>query len=190
MPKLSFAALALALTSGSRAPWRNRPATRSEAPRQEARHACTRTEPPPRPGARGNRTQTAGRAESAPAAVAASAKEEAPKALLELKIEKAQLDNGLRVVMNVDHASPTVAVAVTYDVGARNEERGRSGFAHLFEHMMFQGSANVAEGRALQAGQRPRRHAERHHQRATAPTTSRCCPRASSRSRSGSRPTA
>src|SRR3954469_3574095 len=48
--------------------------------------------------------------------------------------------------MNVDRTSPTVAVAMTYDVGARNEERGRSGFAHLFEHMMFEGSANVPKG--------------------------------------------
>ena len=63
-----------------------------------------------------------------------------------LSIEKAKLDNGLRVVMNVDRTSPTVAVAVTYDVGSRNEQRGRSGFAHLFEHMMFQGSGNVPKG--------------------------------------------
>jgi zinc protease len=48
--------------------------------------------------------------------------------------------------MLVDHTSPTVAVDVVYDVGARNEARGRTGFAHLFEHMMFQGSANVARG--------------------------------------------
>ena len=57
-----------------------------------------------------------------------------------------RLDNGLRVVMSPDHAAPTVAVAVYYDVGARVEERGRSGFAHLFEHMMFEGSANVGKG--------------------------------------------
>jgi len=48
--------------------------------------------------------------------------------------------------MNVDHGSPSVAVCVTYDVGSRNEQPGRSGFAHLFEHMMFQGSAHVAKG--------------------------------------------
>jgi hypothetical protein len=65
---------------------------------------------------------------------------------LNLQVQKATLENGLRVVMNVDRTSPTIAVAVTYDVGARNEERGRSGFAHLFEHMMFEGSANVAKG--------------------------------------------
>jgi len=48
--------------------------------------------------------------------------------------------------MLVDHTTPTIAIDVIYDVGGRNEERGRSGFAHLFEHMMFQGSANVPRG--------------------------------------------
>lgn len=57
-----------------------------------------------------------------------------------------QLDNGLRVVMSVNTAAPVVAVAVYYDVGSRNEVKGRTGFAHLFEHMMFQGSANVGKG--------------------------------------------
>ncbi|MEJ7728703.1 MAG: pitrilysin family protein [Polyangiaceae bacterium] len=65
---------------------------------------------------------------------------------LALSIERAKLDNGLRVVMNVDRTAPTVAVALTYDVGSRNEQRGRSGFAHLFEHMMFQGSKNLQKG--------------------------------------------
>jgi zinc protease len=65
---------------------------------------------------------------------------------LNLAIQRATLDNGLRVVLNPDHTSPTVAVAVTYNVGSRDEQRGRSGFAHLFEHMMFQGSRNVDKG--------------------------------------------
>ncbi len=78
-------------------------------------------------------------------ALAAPAATDAPKGL-GLAIQKAKLDNGLRVVMNVDRSAPTVAVAVTYDVGARNEQVGRSGFAHLFEHMMFQGSANAPKG--------------------------------------------
>lgn len=68
------------------------------------------------------------------------------RAELHFDVKRAKLDNGLRVVMLVDHTSPTVAVDVVYDVGARNEERGRTGFAHLFEHMMFQGSANVPRG--------------------------------------------
>lgn len=57
-----------------------------------------------------------------------------------------RLDNGLRVILSVDTAAPVVAVAVYYDVGSRNEARGRTGFAHLFEHMMFQGSENVGKG--------------------------------------------
>ncbi|MFK7989233.1 MAG: M16 family metallopeptidase [Sandaracinaceae bacterium] len=66
--------------------------------------------------------------------------------LASLPIVRERLDNGLRVVMSPDRSVPTVAIAVYYDVGSRNEVRGRSGFAHLFEHMMFQGSANVAKG--------------------------------------------
>ncbi len=65
---------------------------------------------------------------------------------IKLDVRRAKLDNGLRVVLSPDHTSPTIAIDVIYDVGGRNEERGHSGFAHLFEHMMFQGSANVARG--------------------------------------------
>lgn len=60
-----------------------------------------------------------------------------------LNIEEFALGNGLRVVLNHDPAIPVVAVAVYYNVGSRNEREGRTGFAHLFEHMMFQGSENV-----------------------------------------------
>ena len=58
-------------------------------------------------------------------------------------IEQFTLDNGLRVVLSQDSAVPVVSVVVYYDVGSRNEKLGRTGFAHLFEHMMFQGSENV-----------------------------------------------
>jgi predicted Zn-dependent peptidase len=57
-----------------------------------------------------------------------------------------RLDNGLRVVISEDHLAPVVAVNVWYDVGSRHETPGRTGFAHLFEHLMFQGSANVRRG--------------------------------------------
>lgn len=60
-----------------------------------------------------------------------------------LEIEQYTLGNGLRVVLNRDPAVPVVALAIYYDVGSRNEREGRTGFAHLFEHMMFQGSENV-----------------------------------------------
>ena len=60
-------------------------------------------------------------------------------------IERHQLDNGLRVVLAEDRSQPVVAVNLWYNVGSRNERPGRTGFAHLFEHMMFQGSANVPD---------------------------------------------
>ncbi|MEC7824594.1 MAG: pitrilysin family protein [Pseudomonadota bacterium] len=55
------------------------------------------------------------------------------------------LDNGLKVVLSPDNTSPTVTVAVYYNIGFRNEPRDRTGFAHLFEHMMFQGSENLGK---------------------------------------------
>jgi len=78
---------------------------------------------------------------SAPAAQAASAQ---PK----VAYEQYTLPNGLRVILAPDtrpEAPPVIAADVTYDVGSRSERPGRSGFAHLFEHMMFQGSENVAK---------------------------------------------
>jgi zinc protease len=56
------------------------------------------------------------------------------------------LKNGLRVITVEDPSAPVIAVSVTYNVGSRNEREGRTGFAHLFEHMMFKGSENVGSG--------------------------------------------
>ncbi|HFE64763.1 MAG TPA: insulinase family protein, partial [Caldithrix sp.] len=56
-----------------------------------------------------------------------------------------QLNNGLRVIVAEDHTTPIVAVDIWYKVGSRDEKPGKSGFAHLFEHMMFEGSENVAK---------------------------------------------
>ncbi|WP_326562664.1 M16 family metallopeptidase [Micromonospora sp. NBC_01796] len=58
-------------------------------------------------------------------------------------VERFTLDNGLRVVLTQDRSAPVIGVAVVYDVGIRSEPEGRTGFAHLFEHLMFQGSANL-----------------------------------------------
>jgi zinc protease len=58
-------------------------------------------------------------------------------------VERFTLDNGLRVVLSPDRSAPVVGVAVVYDVGIRSEPEGRTGFAHLFEHLMFQGSENL-----------------------------------------------
>jgi len=78
-------------------------------------------------------------AAAAPAARAAAA----PSFdLPDLKFEKYTLANGLEVILHEDHTLPTVAVNVWYHVGSKDEKPGRTGFAHLFEHMMFQGSQN------------------------------------------------
>jgi zinc protease len=63
-----------------------------------------------------------------------------------IPFERYTLPNGMRVVLSRDNTVPVVAVYIVYDVGARSEEKGRTGFAHLFEHMMFEGSANVKKG--------------------------------------------
>ena len=60
-----------------------------------------------------------------------------------LQYQIATLGNGLRVILSEDHSTPIVHVSVTYHVGSKNERAGRTGFAHLFEHMMFKGSKNV-----------------------------------------------
>lgn len=64
---------------------------------------------------------------------------------VKLDFKDVKLKNGLRVLIVEDHNAPVVSVAITYDVGSRNERQGRTGFAHLFEHMMFTGSENVGK---------------------------------------------
>ncbi len=60
-------------------------------------------------------------------------------------IEQFKLKNGMRVVLSQDKSAPVVGLALAYDVGSKDEAKGKTGFAHLFEHMMFQGSANVGK---------------------------------------------
>ncbi|WP_422927591.1 M16 family metallopeptidase [Singulisphaera sp. PoT] len=60
----------------------------------------------------------------------------------DLKVEKYTLPNGLEVILHEDHTTPIVGVNIWYKVGSKNEKTGRTGFAHLFEHLMFQGSKN------------------------------------------------
>lgn len=85
-------------------------------------------------------TTLAAPAEAAPAKKA----DDAPA--ISLPVENFTLQNGLRVYVLEDHSTPTFAMHIVYDVGSRDEEEGRSGFAHLFEHMMFKGSQNVPDG--------------------------------------------
>jgi zinc protease len=65
------------------------------------------------------------------------------EAAVRLALEEHRLDNGLRVILQEDHAAPLVTTHVMYHVGSKNERKGRTGFAHLFEHLLFQGSENV-----------------------------------------------
>ncbi len=66
----------------------------------------------------------------------------APASKVEIPFEEFRLPNGLRVIVHTDRKAPVVAVNIWYHVGSKDEPRGRSGFAHLFEHLMFQGSEN------------------------------------------------
>src|SRR4030081_1464571 len=79
---------------------------------------------------------------SANAQTNSQAKSSAPD-IPHITFEKYRLANGLEVILSEDHRLPLVAVNVWYHVGPANEESGRTGFAHLFEHMMFQGSKHV-----------------------------------------------
>jgi predicted Zn-dependent peptidase len=82
---------------------------------------------------------SAGAAETQPPPKAAAAS-------VRVEFTDTTLKNGLRVQLVQDHGAPVIALNIAYDVGSRNERRGRTGFAHLFEHMMFKGSANVGNG--------------------------------------------
>jgi len=77
---------------------------------------------------------------------AAQRQETATTNAIKIPIESYSLPNGLTVILSPDHSTPTIAVAVWYHVGSKNETPGRTGFAHLFEHVMFTGSGHVAYG--------------------------------------------
>jgi zinc protease len=67
----------------------------------------------------------------------------APKA--KVTFSDTRLKNGLRVIISEDHSAPAYSIVVQYNAGSRDERKGRTGFAHLFEHMMFKGSENVGQ---------------------------------------------
>ncbi|MBS3775005.1 MAG: insulinase family protein, partial [Bacteroidales bacterium] len=64
----------------------------------------------------------------------------------EIRFEEYKLDNGLHVILHEDHSTPIVNVSVMYHVGSKNEDPQLTGFAHLFEHLMFEGSENIGRG--------------------------------------------
>jgi len=73
---------------------------------------------------------------------------------MQIPIDRVALANGLQVVLSADHTAPIVAVNLWYHVGSANEREGRTGFAHLFEHMLFQGSADVGSNEHFELVQR------------------------------------
>lgn len=70
----------------------------------------------------------------------------AAQSVPKIEFTDTKLKNGLRVIISEDHSAPVFGIAVNYNVGSRDEREGRTGFAHLFEHMMFKGSENVGPG--------------------------------------------
>jgi predicted Zn-dependent peptidase len=102
--------------------------------------ACATTPPARQPApATATTPPTAAAAPAQPAAKSA-----APQAL-DIPVEYLKLENGLKVVLSPDHTAPTVSAGVYYGIGFRVEPRERTGFAHLFEHLMFQGSDNLGK---------------------------------------------
>jgi zinc protease len=80
------------------------------------------------------------------ASAAALALQAEPEKIPDIPYEQFKLPNGLNVILSEDHTAPIVGVDVHYDVGSKDEKPGRTGFAHLFEHLMFQGSEHLAKG--------------------------------------------
>jgi zinc protease len=80
------------------------------------------------------------------AVVCAASLAAAPQAAPSIPFQQFTLPNGLHVILSEDHTAPLVGVEVLYDVGSKDEKPGRTGFAHLFEHLMFQGTVNLPKG--------------------------------------------
>jgi hypothetical protein len=81
-----------------------------------------------------------------------------------ISFTETRLSNGLRLIVAEDHVAPVFSIAVVYNVGSRDERQGRTGFAHLFEHMMFKGSENVGTEQASVSDVHEWRQHERHHE--------------------------
>ena len=105
--------------------------------------ACAGNPQPAQPDAAASADRPAATAAATPSNATATA-------AVTIPIDYYRLDNGLRVVLSRDNSAPTATVAVYYNIGFRIEPRDRTGFAHLFEHMMFQGSRNLGKNEFIQ----------------------------------------
>ena len=113
-----------------------------------------------------------------------------PAPAVEVPYTQFTLPNGLHVILHEDHSVPLVTVNVWYHVGSAREKPGRTGFAHLFEHLMFMGSGAREARRVRPPARGGRRHQQRARPRTTAPTTASTCRRTRSSSRCSSSPIA
>src|SRR5581483_476682 len=142
----------------------SRSRTRVDSPRRRSaiwrvrrRRRCSTRSPPQRPDAHASDKSREGIMTSASArrlrlTIVAASCAAASTAWLSavapppVKFSDTTLKNGLRVIVAEDHTAPVFSLAIVYNVGSRDERSGRTGFAHLFEHMMFKGSENVGAG--------------------------------------------
>ncbi len=102
--------------------------------------------------------------EPAPAHKMAAAVPSVDIPIPDIKYTKFVLNNGLTVLVHEDHKAPIVAVNTWYHVGSKNEKPGKTGFAHLFEHLMFSGSDNFNHTLHQCHGEGWRHQSERHHE--------------------------
>ncbi|WP_437624841.1 M16 family metallopeptidase [Sorangium sp. So ce1151] len=150
LPSALVAALGLTLPAYAAPPAAAPPpaAAQPAAPAQPAAKAAAAqpaaAQPAAKPGAAAPADAAPGAAAAQPATKPAAAPASASVSVM-IPVEKYTLQNGLEVILHEDRRTPVVAVNVWYHVGSKDEPRGKNGFAHLFEHLMFQGSKNVGE---------------------------------------------
>ncbi|WP_438008928.1 pitrilysin family protein [Sorangium sp. So ce321] len=151
LPSALVAALGLTLPAYAAPPAAAPPpaAAQPAAPAQPAVKAAAAQPAAAQPGAKPGAAAPAGAAPGAaaaqPATKPAAAAPASASVSVMIPVEKYTLQNGLEVILHEDRRTPVVAVNVWYHVGSKDEPRGKNGFAHLFEHLMFQGSKNVGE---------------------------------------------
>ncbi|XXT21893.1 pitrilysin family protein [Sorangium sp. So ce429] len=150
LPSALVAALGLTLPAYAAPPAAAPPpaAAQPTAPAQPAVKAAAQpaaAQPATKPGAAAPAGAAPGAAAAQPGAKPGAAAPASASVSVMIPVEKYTLQNGLEVVLHEDRRTPVVAVNVWYHVGSKDEPKGKNGFAHLFEHLMFQGSKNVGE---------------------------------------------
>ncbi|WP_437837300.1 M16 family metallopeptidase [Sorangium sp. So ce1153] len=147
LPSALVAALGLTLPAYAAPPAAAPPpaAAQPAAPARPAAKAAAAQPAAAQPGAKPGAAAPAGAAAAQPGAKPGAAAPASASVSVMIPVEKYTLPNGLEVVLHEDRRTPVVAVNVWYHVGSKDEPKGKNGFAHLFEHLMFQGSKNVGE---------------------------------------------